>query len=182
MSASNGELIVGGQQRNLMIPTRLPMLASIAVIAVMIFNCGVAIAGPDEASADYFMPGCRDAASLITLSVRESEEEAARMNWRGLLLASASWGNFTAYVCRLARPRNKPPVSSFSTSTDGLQGLTKTFGLLPLRLCEQTGRVLQAIPSGPGNLSPGKRAEINGEISHGRRGGLRRISPSYRSC
>jgi hypothetical protein len=57
-------------------------------------------------------------------------------------------------------------VSSFSTSTDGLQGLTKTFGLLPLRLCEQTGRVLQAIPSGPGNLSPGKRAEIGGEISH----------------
>jgi hypothetical protein len=37
---------------------------------------------------------------------------------------------------------------------------------LPLRLCEQTGRVLQAIPSGPGNLSPGKRAEIGGEISH----------------
>jgi len=69
-------------------------------------------------------------------------------------------------VCRLAQPRNKPPVSSFSTSTDGLQGLTKTFGLLPLRLCEQTGRVLQAIPSGPGNLSPGKRAEIGGEISH----------------
>ena len=43
------------------------------------------------------------------------------------------------------------------------------------KLCEQTGRVLQAIPSGPGNLSPGKRAEIGGEISHARRGGSRRI-------
>ena len=62
-------------------PTRLPVLRSIAVLVVMIFNCGVAVAGPNELSADYFMPGCRDAASLITFSVRESEEAAARMNF-----------------------------------------------------------------------------------------------------
>jgi hypothetical protein len=99
MSASNGELIVGGQQRNLMIPTRLPVLASIAVIAVMIFNCGVAIAGPDEASADYFMPGCRDAASLITLSVRESEEEAARMNFCAGIVVGLSFMGELHGIC-----------------------------------------------------------------------------------
>ena len=99
MSASNGELIVGGQQRNLMIPTRLSVLASIAVIAVMIFNCGVAIAGPDEASADYFMPGCRDAASLITLSVRESEEEAARMNFCAGIVVGLSFMGELHGIC-----------------------------------------------------------------------------------
>ena len=99
MSASNGELIIGGQQRNLMIPTRLPVLASIAVIAVMIFNCGVAIAGPDEASADYFMPGCRDAASLITLSVRESKEEAARMNFCAGIVVGLSFMGELHGIC-----------------------------------------------------------------------------------
>ena len=63
-----------------MIASRLPVLGSIAVIVVMIFNGGVAIAGPNETSADYFMPGCRDAASLITFSnIGESEEEVARL-------------------------------------------------------------------------------------------------------
>src|SRR5262249_25130145 len=50
-----------------------------------------------------------------------------------------------AYVCRLTRLRSKPPVLSFSTSTDGLRGLMRTFALLSLRLCEQAGRVLQGI-------------------------------------
>ena len=59
-----------------MIYTRLPVLGA---IALMIFNCAVAVAGPNQTSADYVMSGCRDAASLITFSnVRESEEEAYR--------------------------------------------------------------------------------------------------------
>ena len=61
-----------------MIDTRLPVLAA---IVVMLVRYGVAIAGPNQPSASYFMPGCRDAASLITFSVRESEEEVARMNF-----------------------------------------------------------------------------------------------------
>src|SRR5262249_760752 len=64
-----------------MISTRLPVPGAIAVIAAMIMNCGVAVAGPNQTSADYVMPGCRDAASLITFSVRESEEEVARMKF-----------------------------------------------------------------------------------------------------
>ena len=65
-----------------MIPGRLPVLGSIAVIVVMIFNGGVTVAGPNETSADYFMPGCRDAASLITFSnVGESEEQIERQGF-----------------------------------------------------------------------------------------------------
>ena len=61
-----------------MIRTRLPVLGAIALIAMLIFNCGVAVAGPNQTSADYVMPGCRDAASLITFSnVGESEEQAS---------------------------------------------------------------------------------------------------------
>jgi Rap1a immunity proteins len=59
-----------------MIRTRLPVLGAIALIVVMI--CGVAVAGPNQTSADFIMPGCRDAASLITFSnVGESEEQVS---------------------------------------------------------------------------------------------------------
>jgi hypothetical protein len=89
MSASNGELIVSGQQRDLMIQA-----ATLAVIVVMIFNCGAAIAGPNQPSADYIMPGCRDAASLITFSnIGESEEEVARLNFcKGIVVGLSFMG------------------------------------------------------------------------------------------
>ena len=61
-----------------MIDTRLPVLGA---IVVMLATSGAAVAGPIQPSASYFMPGCRDPASLITFSVRESEEEVARMNF-----------------------------------------------------------------------------------------------------
>jgi hypothetical protein len=60
------------------IDSRLPVLGAIVVLLV---SCGVAVASPNQPSASYIMPGCRDAASLITFSMRESEEEAARMNF-----------------------------------------------------------------------------------------------------
>ena len=61
-----------------MIRTRLPVL--IALIVAMILNCGVTVAQPNQTSADCVMPGCRDAASLITFSnVGESEEQVSRM-------------------------------------------------------------------------------------------------------
>ena|ERR1051325_2164828 len=58
--------------------SRLPMLGT---VAVMLVGCGVAAAGSNQPSASDFMPGCRDAASLITFSVRQSEEEVAHMNF-----------------------------------------------------------------------------------------------------
>jgi hypothetical protein len=64
-----------------MIRTRLPLLGAIAPIVAMILNCGAAVAEPNQSSADYIMPGCRDAASLITFSkVGKSEEEASLMS------------------------------------------------------------------------------------------------------
>jgi hypothetical protein len=70
-----------------MIRTRLPVL--IALIVAMILNCGVTVAQPNQTSADYVMPGCRDAASLITFSnVGESEEQVSRM---GTLCGDCSW-------------------------------------------------------------------------------------------
>ncbi len=65
-----------------MVRTRLPVLGGIALIVVMIFSCGVAVAEPPQTSADYIMPGCRDAASLITFSdARESQEDVSRMSF-----------------------------------------------------------------------------------------------------
>ena len=65
-----------------MVHTRLPLRSAITLFAVMIFNCGVAVAEPNQTSADYIMPGCRDAASLVTFSnVGKSEEEVSRMSF-----------------------------------------------------------------------------------------------------
>jgi len=65
-----------------MVHTRLPLRSAITLIAVVIFNCGVAVAGPNQTSADYVMPGCRDAASLTTFSrVGESEQEVSLMSF-----------------------------------------------------------------------------------------------------
>ena len=65
-----------------MFHTRLPLRSAITLIAVMIFNCGVAVAEPDQTSADYIMPGCRDAASLMIFSrVGESEQEVSLMSF-----------------------------------------------------------------------------------------------------
>ena len=65
-----------------MVRTRLPLRSAITLIAVIIFNCGVAVAEPNQTSADYIMPGCRDAASLMTFSrVGESEQEVSLMSF-----------------------------------------------------------------------------------------------------
>src|SRR5215813_10739000 len=75
-----------------MIHTRLPVLGAIALIAMLIFNCGVAAAGPNQTSADYLMPGCRDAASLITFSnVGESEQQASLMGFCAGIVAGFSF-------------------------------------------------------------------------------------------
>ena len=79
-----------------MIDTRLPVLAA---IVVMLVRYGVAIAGPNQPSASYFMPGCRDAASLITFSVRESEEEVARMNFCAGMVVGISFMGELHGIC-----------------------------------------------------------------------------------
>ena len=126
-----------------MVHTRLPLRSAITLIAVMIFNCGVAVAEPNQTSADYIMPGCRDAASLISFSnTGDSEEQASLMGFcAGIVVGLSFMGSLTEYVFRPARLLSKSPVSSFSTSTDSPRGFTRTSIVLPLRLCEQIGRV-----------------------------------------
>jgi Rap1a immunity proteins len=80
-----------------MIRTRLPVLGA---IALLIFNCGVAVAGPNQTLADYVMPGCRDAASLITFSnVGESEEQASLMGFCAGIVAGFSFMGQPYGIC-----------------------------------------------------------------------------------
>jgi len=80
-----------------MIYTRLPVLGA---IALMIFNCGVAVAGPNQTSADYVMPGCRDAASLITFSnVGESEQQVSLMGFCAGIVAGFSFMGQPYGIC-----------------------------------------------------------------------------------
>jgi hypothetical protein len=79
-----------------MIDTRLPVLAA---IVVMLVRCGVAVAGPNQPSASYFMPGCRDAASLITFSVKETEEDVARMNFCAGIVVGISFTGELHGIC-----------------------------------------------------------------------------------
>ena len=83
-----------------MIRTRLPVLGAIALIVVMIFSCGVVVAGPNQTSADYVMPGCRDAAELITFSnVGETEEQISRMSFCAGIVVGLSFMGQPYGVC-----------------------------------------------------------------------------------
>src|SRR5215468_506995 len=83
-----------------MICTRLPVLGAIALIVALIFNCGVAVAEPNQTSADYVMPGCRDAASLITFSnVGESEQQVSLMGFCAGIVAGFSFMGQPYGIC-----------------------------------------------------------------------------------
>jgi hypothetical protein len=83
-----------------MIRIRLPVLGAIALIVAIIFNCGVAVAEPNPTSADYVMPGCRDAASPITFSnVGESEEEVSRMSFCAGIVIGLSFMGQSYGIC-----------------------------------------------------------------------------------
>ena len=103
-----------------MIPTRLPVLGSIAVIVAMIFNCGVAVAGPNEISADYFMPGCRDAASLITFSnVGESEGQVERQGFCAGIVVGLSFMGQPYGICVPAGTTSQQATSVVVQYIDG---------------------------------------------------------------
>ena len=83
-----------------MIPRRLPVLGAIALIVAMILDCGIAVAEPNQTSADYVMPGCRDAASLITFSrVGESQEEVSRMGFCAGIVVGLSFMGQSYGIC-----------------------------------------------------------------------------------
>jgi hypothetical protein len=78
----------------------MPVLGAIALIVALIFNCGVATAGPNQTSADYLMPGCRDAASLVAFSnVGESEEQVSRMSFCAGIIVGLSFMGQPYGIC-----------------------------------------------------------------------------------
>jgi len=83
-----------------MIRARLLVPGAIALIVAMIFNRGVAVAGPNQISADYVMAGCRDVASLITFSnVGESQEEVSRMGFCAGIVVGLSFMGQPYGIC-----------------------------------------------------------------------------------
>ena len=103
-----------------MVHTRLPLRSAITLIAVMIFNCGVAVAEPNQTSADYIMPGCRDAASLITFSnVGESEEQASLMGFCAAIVAGFSFMSHPYGICVPAGTTSQQVASVVVQYIDG---------------------------------------------------------------
>ena len=103
-----------------MIPSRLPVLGAIALIVVMILNCGVAVAGPNQTSADYVMPGCRDAASLISFSnAGDSEEQASLMGFCAGIVVGLSFMGQPYGICVPAGTTSQQVTSIVVQYIDG---------------------------------------------------------------
>ena len=103
-----------------MIRTRLPVLGAIALIMATIFNCGVAVAGPNQTSADYVMPGCRDAASLITFSnVGGSEEQVSLMSFCAGIVVGLSFMGQPYGICVPAGTTSQQATSIVVQYIDG---------------------------------------------------------------
>ena len=101
-----------------MIPNRLPV--TIALIVVMILNCGVAVAGPNQTSADYVMPGCRDAASLIAFSnVEESKDEVSLMSFCAGIVFGLSFMGQPYGICVPAGTTSQQATSIIVQYIDG---------------------------------------------------------------
>src|SRR5215472_8202404 len=103
-----------------MIRTRLRLLGAIALIVALIFNCGVAVAEPNQTSADYVMPGCRDAASLITFSnVGESEQQVSLMGFCAGIVAGFSFMGQPYGICVAAGTTAQQATSIVVQYIDG---------------------------------------------------------------
>lgn len=82
-----------------------PVLRVTALIAVMIFGFKVAIAEPDQTSADHIMPACCVAALPVTFSnMDESKEEVSRTSFCVGIIVGLSYAGAPFGVC--------PPVGA----------------------------------------------------------------------
>ena len=103
-----------------MILTRLPTLGAITLIVVMILNCVVAVAGPNQTSADYVMPGCRDVASLITFSnAAESKEQVSFMSFCAGIVVGLSFMGQPYGICVPAGTTSQQVASVVVQYIDG---------------------------------------------------------------
>jgi Rap1a immunity proteins len=103
-----------------MIPTRLTVRGAIALTVAMIFNCGLAAAGPSQTSADYVMPGCRDVASLIAFSnAGDSEEQASLMGFCAGIVVGLSFMGQPYGICVPAGTTSQQVTSIVVQYIDG---------------------------------------------------------------
>jgi hypothetical protein len=103
-----------------MVHTRLPLRSAITLIAVMIFSYGVAVAEPNQTSADYVMPGCRDVASLITFSnAAESEEQVSLMSFCAGIVVGLSFLGQPYGICVPAGTTSRQAASVVVQYIDG---------------------------------------------------------------
>lgn len=72
-----------------------------AAILLLILNYGVAVAQQDPSSADYWMPGCRDAAALIHFSNDESSSDLGKI---GFCLGTINGISYTGASSGLCLP------------------------------------------------------------------------------
>src|SRR5215471_11797050 len=102
-----------------MVHARLPLRSAITLIAVMIFNCGVAVAEPNQTSADYIMPGCRDAASLISFSNAGDSEEHSLMGFCAGIVVGLSFMGQPYGICVPAGTTSQQVTSIVVQYIDG---------------------------------------------------------------
>ncbi len=90
-----------------------------ALIVAMIFSCGTAVAEPDQTSADYMMPGCRDVAALIAFSDSESEENVSRMSLCIGIVTGLSYMGPRYGICLPAGTTSRQAVRALVQYIDG---------------------------------------------------------------
>jgi len=84
------------------------ILATLAVI----LNYGVAVAQSAPATADYWMPGCRDAAALIHFSNDgDSKDDLVKMGFCVGIINGLSYAGVSSGLCV---PNIDPPTSSYA--------------------------------------------------------------------
>ena len=76
------------------------MSSLIAVSLAVSLNCGVAVAQPAPPSADYWMPGCRDAAALIHFSnEQDSKVDLIKTGFCVGIISGLSYASISSGVC-----------------------------------------------------------------------------------
>ena len=81
-------------------------LRGIVLIAAMMLNCGAAFAEPDQASANYMMPACRDAALRDLAANGESHGDYFTM---GFCLGIINGINYMGTLYGICSPNGVTP-------------------------------------------------------------------------
>jgi hypothetical protein len=97
-----------------------PKRGAFRIIAmVLILNCRIAVAQPDQYSANNIMPGCRDAAALITFS-NPSNDHSDQASFRlGIIVGLSYMGRSDGTICLPAGVTREQAVRTVVQYIDG---------------------------------------------------------------